>query len=517
MKRRLRNLTVLLLSVLLLSGCWQADDPDAGGLTELLPEDEAEAAGEVSLLPEQFSLPYMSGQTLDPVTCPDGMQQVVSSLVCEGLFRQGPDFEPEPWLCASYTADEAYLVYTFTLRPGVTFSDGTPLSGSHVKATLTRARTSTRYQARLADVVSISADENTVTITLSAPNSALPALLDIPIVKTGSEQDTLPIGTGPYFLSQENGSASLVANQTWWQGGGHPVERISLVEAADQETVLYRFSSRDVQLITADLTGTATISVTGNIRYQDTATTSLQYLGCNVSRAPLNSAPFRRALSLGINRPYIVSAFLSGHGNAAQFPLSPVSPLYPHTLETSYSHDAYMAALTASNYTPERTLSLLVNAENSFKVSAAQYLAESFTSSGVPMEVRALPWEEYTAALASGDFDLYYGEVRLTADWDLSALLGTGGALNYTSWSNVPTDHLLSSYAGAADRAAAMETLCAHLQVQAPILPLCFKSTSILLQSEVIEGLTPTVTEPFYNLSGCTIHLREAEAGAETE
>ena len=52
-----------------------------------------------------------------------------------------------------------------------------------------------------------------------------------------------------------------------------------------------------------------------------------------------------------------------------------------------------------------------------------------------------------------------------------------------------------------------MEALCAYLQEQAPILPLCFKSTSVLVQSEVVEGLTPTVAEAFHNLTECVIHL----------
>ena len=60
---------------------------------------------------------------------------------------------------------------------------------------------------------------------------------------------------------------------------------------------------------------------------------------------------------------------------------------------------------------------------------------------------------------------------------------------------------------GADDPAAAMESLCAHLQKQAPILPLCFKYTSVLTQSNVLENLSSTMTEPFYNLPNCIIHL----------
>lgn len=262
MKKRLfKCLCACLLFPVLLTGCWQETAPPVSEDSGLLqPGEELDASESRVILPEHFSLPYAPDRSLDPVTCPDGMQQVVASLLCEGLFRLGPDFEPEPWLCADYAYDPAVPAYTCTLRSGVTFSDGSPLTAADVKAALDRARTSDRYQARLAGIKSISADADAVTITLTAPNSGLPALLDIPIVKAGTEKDAAPVGTGPYLFSQEESGAYLVANQSWWRGDGQPVDRISLVEAADQDTMLYRFTSHDVQLITADLTGISPIS-----------------------------------------------------------------------------------------------------------------------------------------------------------------------------------------------------------------------------------------------------------------
>lgn len=504
MKQHLcRLLCLCLLPALLLSGCWQEDLPDE---EDLFPaEDLAEESPSSNvILPELLSLPYAPKLTLDPITCSDGMQQVVSSLICEGLFRPGPDLEPAPWLCESYTYDAASFTYVFTLRSGIRFSDGTILTGSDVKASLTRAKSSQRYGSRLAQVASISAGERTVTVTLSAANSGFPALLDIPISKNA---DSIPIGTGPYRFAYEDGSARLLANQSWWQGIHQPVSRIALVEAGDQDTMLYRFTSHDVQLITADLVGTDPISATGSVVYQDVDTTVLHYLGCNVNREPLNEASFRQLISRGIDRTTLVSAYLSGHGTAAQFPVSPVSPLYPQTLETAYSHAELSSALAETGYSGH-ALTLLVNEENSFKCAAAQEIARNFTSAGLPVTVNALPWAEYTAALTAGNFDLYYGEVKLSADWDLSALLGTGGTLNYGGWADLTTDQLLATCAAATDRTAAMKRLCAHLQNQAPLLPICFKSTSVLMQSNVFEGLTSTMTEPFYNLTECIIHLK---------
>lgn len=504
MKQSLKKaLCLLLLPLTLLSGCGQEERPEE----ELFPlENEVQELPDRTILPELFSLPYAHELTLDPITCADGMQQVLSSLVCEGLFRLGPDFEPIPWLCETYTYDAETFTYVLNLRD-VRFSDGTPLTGNDVKTALNRARTSERYAPRLTQIASVSADETSITVTLSSANTAFPSLLDVPIPKAGTE--SFPVGTGPYLLSLENSTAWLIANQSWWQGITQPMHRIALVEASDQDTMLYRFTSHDVQLITADLIGTDPISATGSIAYQDADTTILQYLGCNVNREPLNDAAFRRLLSQGIDRSYLVSAFLSGHGVPAQFPISPRSPLYPADLEQPYSPAEFTAALENSGFSVNRTLVLLVNEENSFKVSAAQQIAATFSGFGIPMTVRILPWSEYTAALAAGEFDLYYGEVKLTADWNLSPLLGTDAALNYGAWTDPLFDQYLSNSLSAVDRPAALERLCSYLRNQAPILPICFKSTSVLLQTDVLEGLEPTMNEPFYNLTECIVHLAE--------
>lgn len=509
MKHRIFTCILLcLLPVLLLSGCLQAD-PTPTENSELLQSDESEqlSTGDRVILPELFSLPYAPDLTLDPVTCTDGMQRVVSSLMCEALFRLGPDLEPIPCLCSGYTYDPDTFTYEFTLRNGIRFSDGSPLTVEDVKATLTRARTSERYGSRLAQIESVHAEGVTITIRLNAPNSAFPALLDIPIIKQGTE--AAPIGTGPYLFSAEHSGAYLIANQSWWKGSQQPTDRIALIEAGDQETLLYRFTSHDIQLITTDLIGTTPISATGSVAYQDVNTTIFQYIGCNTTREPLDHAPFRQALHLGVDRDSLVSAQLSGHGHATEFPVSPVSPLYPAEQTERYSPSLFASALEKSGYTPSRTLTLLVNQENSFKVAAAQHIVDDFTAAGVPVKLRTLPWEEYIAALDAGEFDLYYGEVKLTADWDLSALLSTEGALNYGGWADPLTDQLVTNLTIASDRTAAMSRLCNRLQAQAPILPVCFKSTSILMQSDVLEGLAPTAEEPFFNLAQCKINLRK--------
>lgn len=509
---RRRGIAVLCLCLcVLLGGCWQEEDPEPPELESPIPVQAAAQPREEpkSRLPERFALPYEPNHTLDPIACPDGMQQVIASLIYEGLFRLDPRLEAEYNLCESYSHNDDFTSYTFLLRQGVSFSDGSPLTAVEARASIERARESPRYRTRLRQIDWLNASGNSLTITLSAPNSALPALLDVPICKAAG--GGVPLGTGPYFYAAEDNGACLMANPIWWRGSGQPVQRIALDEA--QGAMLYRFSSRDVQLIVTDLAADSPAGITGDVRYYDANTTNLHYLACNMDYWPLNISTFRRALYLGVNRDTVAEGLFSGHALPAQFPVSPACPLYPAGLEEAYSSFAVSAALAESGWTtPERTLSLLVNAENSFKIAAARSIAENYTAAGIPTEVRILPWDEYQAAIANREFDLCYCEARLTADWNLSPLLASWSDLNIGRWSSERTAQLLEGYAAAADRAGAMRALCEYLRTMAPIIPICFENSSVLVQSDVVENLTPAVREPFYNLSGCTIHLREEDS-----
>ena len=154
-----------------------------------------------------------------------------------------------------------------------------------------------------------------------------------------------------------------------------------------------------------------------------------------------------------------------------------------------------------------RELVLLVNRENTAKLSAAQLIAGQLESAGMEITVNALDFEDYTAALAQGDFDLYLGEVVLTADFDLTALLSSGGALNYGRWQDAQGDSLLSAFVQASGeaRTAAARALFEYLNQQAPIAPVCFKNGSVLTQWGRLSGLSPVRGNVFAGLENWTI------------
>ena len=511
-----RSLVCLLLALVLLctSGCssWDAADDPLGELSDFYQTENEEPAPEPLTA---FTLPYIAGSTLDPVSATEPVQQAVDALLYEGLFVLDEQFQPAAVLADSWQYDSERMVWTIRIKSGAVFSDGTAVTAQDAAATLERARQSARYAARLREVSSVSAQGDTVVIALSSPLSTLPYRLDIPIVKAGTESRTAPVGSGPYVFAKSGDGAYLTANTLWWQDSNAlPLTRIELKHCKDRDSALYAFSSREIQLLTLDLTGSGGTGVSGDGDYTDAPTTVMHFVGMNTRRAPLDDPALRRALSAGIDRASLTSSCLLGHGMAAQLPASPAAAVYDTSLETPYNAAAYVHLLNEALGAVEdgeqpQTLTLLVNEDSSFKVSAAQEVAACLTGSRLTVTVEAVPWETFVARLESGEFDLYYGECRLTADWDVGALIGTEGAMNYGGYDSETAWQLLQRCrtAGDSGRAAALSALWQQLLEDAPFAPLCFKSTSVLTTTGVVTGLAPTETDPFHDLGSWVVDL----------
>ena len=512
-----RILPLLLAILLVLSGCSSNYEEGPGISWEEYQQsqstsEETSSAEEETNYPSVFSMAYYKGHTLDPITCGEGIQQDVASLLYEPLVQLDENMEPVPLLCESWSWDDSGLVLTLTIRQGVTFNDGSDLTAADAADTLRRAAASERYGYRLRQVSSITSSNSagTVTITLTTPNRGFPALLDIPVVKRNTSGQSVPLGTGPYVFVTGSESDSLVANPSWWQQKSLPVETISLVHAKDKDTAMYLFSSHRIELLRADPTSDL-VSASGPAASTPVPTCNFQFIGFNTREGVFASAEARAAFSRGIQRDMVTSALLSGNALAASFPISPLSSLYPEDLCPTYSYEETFNDLAAAgaNTGQVQNLTLLVNEGNSFRLACAEFIAENLSLLDWKITVKALPWEEYLAALAAGDFDLYYGEVRMTADWNMTDLFGTGGSLNYGGYTNTVTDTLLQSFASATDRTAAARQLCSHLLGTWPIAPICFQQDTLLTHEGVVSGATPTLSSVFYGLEDWTIHLEQ--------
>lgn len=486
MKRLFALFAVLLLT--LLTACGGGETPEESTTPPAEPEETA--------LP--FSLPYYENASLHPVTGSSQTNQTLADLVCERLFELDNSFQVSGGLAQSWSVDETGLVWTICLK-NARFSDGSALTGADAAASLELARNSQRYAARLADITGVSAEGNTLTITLSRPHGELPLLLDIPVTREG--EDGLPLGSGYYAFTAGEEGLSLTGTQS--RPDTLPAS-IPLVPIAEAEELIYAFDTKEVSLVVTDLTGSGALGFSDGCEVWDAPTTTMLYLGFRTDSGPCQDAALRKAISCALEREDIVNVLYARHARAALLPASPAGGKYDQALadgaEATLSHGTEL--LSQAGYTLENgilyqgrrgvSLKLIVNGENTFRANTADSIAEDLGRLGLNVTVEKLPWKDFTARLEAGSFDLYLAETTLTADFDLECLVGSAGTLNYGRWKNAETDALLDAFRADTSGGQAVTALYEHLLENAPIAPVCFKEQSTLTQWGQVSGLTPT-------------------------
>lgn len=490
------TLTFFLAAALALSltACGAPQDAPAVSL----PPDQSQEQVPVDT---PFALPVYPTYSLHPVLASNRANLTLAPLLYEPLFQVDEQFEAQKVLCRNYTVSEDGLTWTITLVENVTFSDGTPLTGDVAADALNLARSAgSRFAARLADITAITGEDGALTITLSRPNGRLPLLLDIPIALG---EGSTPAGTGPYILSGSQEEPRLTARTDWWQNSSLPADEIPLRAIQRSDDLIFAFSAGNVALVDVDLMGTNALGYSGNYEAWDYVTTDLIYLGFNTQAGPCRTAAVRRALATAIHREAIAQTVYANHAVPAALPFHPDSSLYDDSAAQSLAYAPDSLAQQVEQL--RRSLRLLVNSENTAKVSAAQVIAYQLESAGLEVELAQLSFEDYSAALAAGNFDLYLGETVLTADFDLSPLLT--GSLNYGRWSSEETAPLLAALAAAEQETAdaAAQALCAHLAQEVPITAICFKNGSVLTQWGRLSGLSPLRNNVFSHLDGWII------------
>ena len=471
-----------------------------------------------------FTVRYRADRTLNPITGTDPNNTALAPLMYEGLFVLNSSQEAEKVLCEDWSTSDG-INYTITLKSGVAMSDGSTLTAADVKYTLTMARQSGRFAGRLKIIDSVSAVDNlTVKITLKYANTMFPKLLDVPVIKANSIDQNHPAGSGPYnYVASDN--PSLVALAGYRQAV--PVQVIYLKDVTDEQLSV-DFSSQTIDLFWDDPFDSSNINIRSDheIRFYDT--TVLEYIGFNTKNSVLANPDIRRALGLAIDRAAITGNVYSNHADAAPLVLSPNYKYYDAAwepvvtdaladistiflgLNLDTGSDGYLGLPDSAGNITSINLYMLVNKDNVHKKKVAQMVAEAIRSVGINVTLVQKSWSDYMTALEKGTFDLYLGDVSLPADYDLTALLSSGGALDYGHVGDASYVAYIDAFLSSPDedtRKQSAKALCDYVYQQAPIVPVLYRQYAVNTNRNVVTGLDPSQSSLFYGFSGWDIYL----------
>lgn len=496
--------------------------------------------------------------TLDPINATDGESLIVARQVFDGLL----DFAPEstdvvPALATEVPEpEEGGLVYTFPLREGVEFHDGTPFNAEAVVFNFDRWKEEDNeyhtgggsqssnfayYDSMFGGfdgdsvIESVEATgEYEVRFTLSEPQG--PFLRNIAMSPFGIASPEAirndvegfwrnPVGTGPFtFDSWDQGSTvRLNANDSWWgtdvsaeEGGGGPnVDSIVFRSIEDNTARVAALSGGELSAadgLTPD--DVPTVEEDDQLKVQTRPPLNLGYLAMNNNKEPFDDPLVRQAVNYAIDMESLVDGFFGDTAEVAYNPMPPTVPFFNED-EEPYGYD------------PEEARRLLEEAglADGFEATLwympiprpympdgegiAQAMQQDLQEVGINVTLETREWGTYLEATGRGEHDMaLLGWTGDNGDPDnfLNVLLSSKNATeeeaqNIAYYQNPEVDELLNQAQTTINESERRELYYEAQEIinnDAPWVPIAYAEPPLGFQNQV-EGYLPSPTggEPF--------------------
>ncbi len=499
----MKKLIALCLALALLCGC-NVDKLEPTQPTQTVTTEVSESTEEPVAVKERgsFGMVYLPAYGLNPLTCTATVNRAMFSLLYESLFVVSNQFRAEPVLCQSFRVSEDAKNYRFYLVEGVTFSDGTPLSAVDVKASLEAAKESPFYSARLKNIESITVEtDGSLTVSLQLPYENFCLMLDVPILKASTARQSYPTGSGAYVKRGDQ----LIRNQFWWQGQTLAVdsEAIPLSRVATTNEVRDDFEFGTSDLVYCDPNSPASVGYRCDYEVWEAPTTILHYIGFNLEKGYFANDEIRTAVTYAIDREGLKNETYGGFAQASVLPCAPASDLYDAQLAAQYAYapTQFLAAVNNSGVLRKaeyenHTGYFLVCNEDQKRVTAARVIAAALNEAGLNIVVDEKDRTAYELALQEGNYDLYYGEVRLTANFDLSEFFAEEGKLACGGIKNADLSEICTQ---ALANSGSYIELCSQIMKEGRLCPVVFKTYAVYVTRGMVGNITPAVDFLFHN------------------
>jgi peptide/nickel transport system substrate-binding protein len=341
----------------------------------------------------------------------------------ESLFTVTADGqELEPLLATGYTVSDDELSYTVTLREGVKFSDGTPMTAKDVKFSIDQdtATSETGWgfiNAAIKEVKVI--DAATVQFDLKyrwAPIIADLSMFSNAIIPenyngmTAEQFYAAPIGTGPFMWGEwkKGQSLTLVKNPNYWQAGKPYLDSVTWNVIPDANTRKLQLQGGQIDInTTPDWSSFAELGATPGLRAEAFPSTQHDFVEINQQRAPFGDVHIRRAIAFAVDRQALVDAVLFGNGQPANSLLSPGTPFYDEAAQGPQFDLAKAREEMALSSKPNGfSTTLLIRSGDSNRASVAQIMQDELKEIGIAVEIRQLESTSALQADIDSDFDM---------------------------------------------------------------------------------------------------------------
>jgi peptide/nickel transport system substrate-binding protein len=340
--------------------------------------------------------------TLDPLSASntaDGRSILFN--VFEGLVKPDTQGNFQPAVAEQYEIKEDGLVYTFRLRPGIKFHDGSIVQVEDVIFTLDTAMQAGFTGFNRIAQIEQSSDQD-ITITLKSRDPEFLPYLTMGIVpKHNQDRERTPVGTGPFSIASYTTQQSLVLvkNPHYWQEGLPHLDQVTYVFIADSDALLLALQGGNID--TASITSGLVQQLDPN-RFDmlPSPSNAVQLLALNNGVKPLDDVRVRQAICYAVDITQIIDTAFYGMGEPSGSPIIPgLRSYYDTSLKNPYPVDIQKAQelLAEAGYGRGFSLEITVPANYTMHVDTAQVVVNQLQNIGITATIKLVDWATWLA------------------------------------------------------------------------------------------------------------------------
>ncbi len=459
---------------------------------------------------------------VDPVTIYDQGGIVLVQQVCEYLIALDNNNGLKPSLAEKWEPNDDASVWTFTLRQGVTFNDGSPMEAADVVASLERVVDPKSGSGALAALQGIlspggtkAVDTYTVECSLDKPFADFPYLVcqssyNTVILPRTYNGDFVknPVGTGPFMLKSYNAKrkAVMVKNPTYWgkdaQGNQLPyLDQVTWVMVQDESAANLQLQSGAVDFQPQTVfQGSQALFADPNLRVDIYPGSGIREVAFNLQKDPWKTAPkeLRQAVAYCLDRPAINTALYDGRSNLGYdtfweptvFPGSPTPP------ERAQDYAKAKQLLTTAGFEGGTTIELTV-AKYLENPQLAQLIQEQCKPANITVNINQISYDafyagtETTTPWLNAPMVIVEWGSRPTPGVFAQAMLMPGVPWSSSHWDNQEFATTFNSYMATADETKRTEYATKLSQIQQDDTPIMvpFYITQLRTQKKNVYGI----------------------------
>ena len=535
MMKKLKKLMLIGLLLMSVSGC-SLLHKDISNEQNNLSEEGSDLKQETTTQnsASQMVIAMNTPKTLNPLYNTQANVEQALYLIFSPLVNIKEDGSISANLAKSWVTNEDNTAVTITLKEGLTWHDGMPLTSDDVIFTLGKIQTiaDSPYKQAVENLQTVEKiDSTTFKIVYKQSFSSVLQTLFFPVipehvynVENSDSMSITPIGSGPYKYESTTPleAIHLVANANYFNGKPN-IEKIQINLIPDEASSLHSFKQGLIDVIYTSETEWGKYANNNSNPSVEMVSPIYEFMGLNFNKPLFQNEMVRNALVYALNREDIVRLYYLGHAVITDTPISPTSYLYDKNLEIkAYDKEKARLLLTQEGYQLDNdtglmtkngipfSFTLMVNKENSDRVKVAKEMQRMYAEIGIDMQIDIVEKDVYLSRLVAKQYDAFLGGWQLSYALDLSFAFHSASVLNgenYISYRDDKMDDLLQqAFLATSDTIyEAYSELQQYFASSNPYISLYFKKSVLMTQNTIGGNIEPTPLNVFANVEEWTI------------